>query len=127
MFGDIEPTQVLVTDVNGVRIVTVIGELDVATRGPLEQQLARVPSDGVERLIVDLRRVTFIDSGAIHALFKAGTSLDDSMAILLIEPGFVRRVLDIVEIDRVFRIESSLADAMGRVGAAPPGRAPVSQ
>jgi anti-sigma B factor antagonist len=120
VFDAAEPTRVLVTDVNGVRIVTVIGELDVATRGPLEQQLAKVASDGVHSLIVDLRRVTFIDSGAIHALFKAGTSLDDSRAILLIEPGFVRRVLDIVEIERVFAIESSLTDAMNRVGAALP-------
>lgn len=120
MFGAPEATRVLVTDVNGVRIVTAIGELDVATRGPLERQLAKVASDGVSRLIVDLRRVTFIDSGSIHALFRTGTSMGDSNAVLLIEPGFMRRVLDIVEIDRVFTIENSLADAMSRAGSTLP-------
>ena len=116
MFAPPDPASVLVTDVNGVRIVTVIGELDLATRGPLEQELQKV-TDGASHLIIDLRRVTFIDSGAIHALFKAGTKFDESRAFLLVEPGFVRRVLDIVEIDQVFSIESSLSEAMNRVGA----------
>ena len=58
-------------------VAALVEQLDVATRGPLEQQLAKVASDGVASLIVDLRRVTFIDSGAIQALFKAGTSLDE--------------------------------------------------
>jgi len=120
VFSVTEPTRVVVTDVDGIRIVTVIGELDVATRGPLEQQLEQVSADGVSGLIVDLRRVTFIDSGSIHALFKAGTGVDDSNRVLVIEPGFVRRVLDIVEIHRVFAIEASLSDAMARMGATLP-------
>jgi len=120
VFSVTEPTRVVVTDVDGIRIVTVIGELDVATRGPLEQQLDTVAMDGASGLIVDLRRVTFIDSGSIHALFKAGTGFDDSNRVLVIEPGFVRRVLDIVEIHRVFAIEASLSDAMARMGGTLP-------
>jgi anti-anti-sigma factor len=117
VFGKPEPARVLTTNVDGVRIVTAIGELDVATSGLLEQHLAGAVADDVRSLVVDLTRVMFIDSSNIQALFKAGASFRGKKPVLIVEPGFVRRVLDIVEIETLFAIETSLSDAMERVGA----------
>jgi anti-sigma B factor antagonist len=115
-----ELARVLTTNADGVRIVTATGELDVATSGLLEQHLAKVTAGRASGLIVDLTGVIFIDSSSIHALFKAGARFRGPKPVLVVEPGFVRRVLDIVEIEHVFAIEASLAEAMKRVGAEPP-------
>ncbi len=50
-------------------VVTVSGELDVATSQVLERELAKLPE--VALLVVDLRGVTFIDSTGLGVLVRA--------------------------------------------------------
>jgi anti-sigma B factor antagonist len=46
--------------------VTVTGELDIATVGRLEAEVAAVLARGARRLILDLSGLTFIDSSALR-------------------------------------------------------------
>lgn len=47
------------------------GELDLAGVGVLNAELNRVADDGAELTVVDLQRLTFIDSTGLSALFYA--------------------------------------------------------
>ena len=50
-----------------------VGELDLATAGILDEQVRRALTGGATRLVVDLDGVTFCDSTGIDALVKART------------------------------------------------------
>src|SRR5207249_7723676 len=54
----------------GVVIVAVTGDIDISTVPPLRERLSEL-ADGGQTLIVDLNRVTFIDSAGLGALVGA--------------------------------------------------------
>ncbi len=51
-------------------VMTLRGELDLAAKEHYEQGLEKIEDDGLERLIVDLRALTFIDSTGINLLLR---------------------------------------------------------
>jgi anti-sigma B factor antagonist len=56
---------------DGVALVALSGELDLATAPLLESCLAPVEADGPASIVVDLRDLMFIDSSALHVLLRA--------------------------------------------------------
>jgi len=56
---------------NGVALVAVGGELDMATTPDLVDRLTHLERTDVESILLDLREVTFLDSSAIHAFLTA--------------------------------------------------------
>jgi anti-sigma B factor antagonist len=52
-------------------VITVSGELDLASSAALEEELARVAESGAEQVIVDLRELEFMDSTGLSTLVKA--------------------------------------------------------
>jgi anti-anti-sigma factor len=56
---------------NRAVVFAVEGELDLASSPTLEQELDRVRDADADLLIVDLRRLRFMDSTGLHALVKA--------------------------------------------------------
>ena len=79
-----------------VRIVPA-GELDMASTPKLEQAIGELRETGVAYLIVDLRRVTFIDSAGLHlAVDLAADAKADSLRLeLLPGPPEVQRIFDV--------------------------------
>jgi anti-sigma B factor antagonist len=53
------------------RVITVTGELDLASSPALEEELARVARTDAELVIVDLRALEFMDSTGLSVLVKA--------------------------------------------------------
>ena len=53
---------------DGYDLVTLGGELDLSTKPTLDAEFSRLLSGEPGTLIVDLRRLTFIDSSGIHSL-----------------------------------------------------------
>ena len=47
------------------------GEVEVATVGPIHEQLERVTASGATRVVLDLRGVTFLDSAGVHLVLEA--------------------------------------------------------
>lgn len=52
-------------------VISVSGELDLASGGELEEALARAAHSDVEQVIIDLRQLEFMDSSGLNILIKA--------------------------------------------------------
>jgi len=76
------------------------GELDVATAPTLERNLSHIQHSDAERVTLDLRRLTFIDSAGLHLLERAHRrSLRKGMRLDVIAgPPAVQRALGLVAI-----------------------------
>ena len=88
-------------------VASLSGELDLTNAGEIEERLRRAaPAAG--ELVVDLNRVVFIDSAAIHVLFRLARDLGTGgLVLLLAQDAPVARVLDIVHMKDAVRIVPS--------------------
>jgi anti-sigma B factor antagonist len=62
----------------GAAVVAVSGELDLGTSPELEERLARAFDGGAELVILDLRRVEFMDSTGLRVLLGAHQRAHDT-------------------------------------------------
>ena len=112
-------------DVDGVRattaqigadayVVSVSGELDIATAGRLGEELERTSARDARRVIVDLVGLTFIDSVVLGVLTEEARRLraTGGTCTVVSQDPRILRVFEITGLDRVFRIERSLAEAV---------------
>jgi anti-sigma B factor antagonist len=94
----------------GVVVASLSGELDLTNARELEERLeAAAPADMI--LVVDLNRVVFIDSAALHVLFKLALDRGRDRLSLVVEPTApIVRTLDIVGMKDAVRIAHSLLE-----------------
>lgn len=57
--------------VHGLTVVELFGEIDLAGAGLIGAHLDQVTATDRPRIVVDLRRVTFIDAGGLEPLVRA--------------------------------------------------------
>jgi anti-sigma B factor antagonist len=74
-----------------------VGDLDLATVEPLWNEIDRVRERGFEKLVLDLRRLTFLDSSGLRLLVRAQEETHKDGAEFALVDGVpeVCRVLDI--------------------------------
>jgi anti-sigma B factor antagonist len=96
-------------------VLTVSGELDIATAPALRDRLDAAIEAGTHRLVVDLSAISFLDSVALATIVHAKQQLPEhgkmalvidpsSYVMLVFESGGLPKVLDLVE-TRVQAIE----------------------
>ena len=95
-------------------VVSVSGELDIATADRFAEELERTAERHARRVIVDLVGLTFIDSVALGVLTEGARRLRAAggTCIVVSQDPRILRVFEITGLDRVFRIERSLAEAV---------------
>ena len=95
-------------------VVSVSGELDIATAGRFAEEFERTAERNARRVIVDLVGLTFIDSVALGVLTEEARRLRASggTCIVVSQDPRILRVFEITGLDRIFRIERSLAEAV---------------
>ncbi|HSF61152.1 MAG TPA: STAS domain-containing protein [Gaiellaceae bacterium] len=83
------------------------GELDLTNARALEARLAQIaPPDA--RLVIDLNRVVFVDSAALHMLFKVARRHEKGKLVLILEPTApIARAIAIVGLDQAAQILAS--------------------
>jgi anti-sigma B factor antagonist len=98
----------------GVRLLAPAGDLDLYVSADLRQQIFSAVADGVERLVVDLLDVTFIDSTALGVLADAAKRLRANAGSLAIvcRDSNILKVLEITGLSRLFRIYDSIPEAI---------------
>jgi anti-sigma B factor antagonist len=98
----------------GTPVVSVIGEVDLATVPALERTLRRAAMLGTREVIVDLTRCDFLDAAGLGVLSETRSELVGSgraLAIVLSQP-MVLKMIEIAELDGQFAIYPSLAAAL---------------
>lgn len=106
-----EPRGIQVTeetfDPSGL-VLTVSGELDVATAPALRDRLDVAIDAGKHRLVIDLSAISFLDSVALATIVHAKQRLPEhgrmalaidpsSYVMLILESGGLQQVLDLAE------------------------------
>jgi len=87
-------------------VVTLAGEADLSTVAVLRQALSAQIDGGARHVTVDLSRLRFADSSALHALAVAGLAIEETggrMELLRPQPP-VARVLALSGLDQVLTI-----------------------
>jgi len=89
MEGEGSPPQPLLrlerTDHDGVPHLELVGELDLSTANPLKLRLELIEREQPETIVVDLRRVTFMDSiglGILLAHLLRGRKVGRELALV---------------------------------------------
>lgn len=95
-------------------VVSVRGEADAHAASHLERELNDVLSRGSRSVIVDLAEVGFIDSTALGVLlrFQSRFRTRGGDLVLVSDDRRVLRTLEITGLDRIFRVERRLGDAV---------------
>lgn len=97
-----EPFRYSVTRKADLARLEVFGDLDLETVPRLQAGIAAARSDGVQRLIIDLRGLDFMDSTGLRCLLECHTAArrDDVSLWLVPGPPDVQRVFEITQTHR---------------------------
>jgi anti-sigma B factor antagonist len=92
--------------VGGTAQIAVEGELDIATLPEFEEVIASLREAGLERLVIDMRGLAFLDSMSIELLLRLHVELAAAGAelVLVRGPRAVNRLFEVMELDQVLVI-----------------------
>jgi anti-anti-sigma factor len=108
------PFQLRSSRVGDAVVLSIVGEIDMAT-APEVAHAIDGRHEGVERVVVDLSEVTFLDSSALNALVHSQRSLaENDIGFRIISPSdhAVRNVFDITHLTGPLSVVDSLDDAL---------------
>jgi anti-sigma B factor antagonist len=94
----------------GVPVIAVIGEIDVATAPQLRESLHGVIGEEHPTVVLDLLAVTFLDSTALGVLvgaLKRCRELGGELHVVVSDPRIVK-IFEITGLTKVFPISGSL-------------------
>ncbi len=103
----------------GCVVVTVVGEVDIATVARLRERLSALTAGGVP-LVADLDQVSFIDSAGLGALVGTATraaAYGGSLSVVCAQPK-IRQLFRLVGLDRQIPLARTL-DEVPEALAAP--------
>ncbi|MFD3680430.1 STAS domain-containing protein [Streptomyces sp. NPDC058613] len=115
MISDRDETVVSETTPGGTTVVRVHGDLDDDSTPALTHALTAAADSGCSRTVVDLSRVGFADSSALHALLAAQrTHTVTGTTLVLAGPlqTAVSRLFGVTSTGPVFRWADSAYEAM---------------
>jgi anti-sigma B factor antagonist len=103
--------------VNGVRVVAVRGELDIATSPQVRELLSDAATDRARPLVIDLVECEFIDSTGLAALLHGAKPAQNGEShVAIVSPGGdVRRMLELTAIDQTIPVFDGLEEALTAV------------
>jgi anti-anti-sigma factor len=113
-FLDMAPLDVTTEQHSGQTRVVLVGELDIATTQELENELAAIEANSPGILVLDMRRVEFIDSTGLRALITADErARSQGRRLAVVQgPNAVERLLSVTQLDQRLEIVDH-PDAVG--------------
>jgi anti-sigma B factor antagonist len=94
-------------------VVAVAGEIDVYTSPVLQEKLVEVLRDGSSNIVLDLSKVTFLDStglGVLITALKRCRNAEGDLELVTAQPN-VLKVLEITGLNDVFQVRPSLDES----------------
>ena len=108
-------------------IVSVEGDLDLASAPRLKWMLVDALGEGHTRLVLDLSLAPFMDSTALGVLVAVNRSLDSAGALVIVCPRpALLRIFELSGMDAAFPILATLEQALAQLDA-PAAEAPHVQ
>lgn len=102
-------------EIPDIALVGLTGELDLTNANELAQRLDGI-ADPDTPLVLDLNRVVFVDSAALHCLFRIARQRGPSGFALVVDPESpIAATLSIVEFGRAATIASTTEAARAAV------------
>lgn len=114
------PFEVKVGDLeNGVRTISVRGELDLSTAPNLEGPLEQALESGEGSVLIDLSQCEFIDSTGIALIVRAWQRLDSGengrALVICSQNDQVRRVLEITGLELSIPVHLTRDEAIAAI------------
>ena len=99
--------------VDGTKLVTLGGELDVFTAGAEVRELLEECAESARHVVLDMSQVTFIDSAGIGLLVKTHRRLADiERRLVMLRPHpSVRRIIELTGLDQVLAVADTWPEA----------------
>lgn len=112
--------QIQKSMVHGAALVTLEGRFEFGTRHEYKRVIGQIVQEGHRQLVLDLERVTFLDSSALGLLLLTDQNfkLNKGTFSLVRPTGYVRQVLELANLPRVIPIFESIDEAIDRLGSA---------
>ena len=101
------------------RAVTVVGELVGSSGARLMRMVQQALDDDVERLLIDLTAMTFMDSGGLAALIAAWSATVERkgrFAVVLAPESHAQRSLELRGVADVFAVAATREAALALLG-----------
>jgi anti-sigma B factor antagonist len=116
----VQPLSVERVTQDGVELVVVEGELDIATAAGLIGVLNSSVSDAIQSVVVDLSGVDFMDSTGLALLINANRrlSLRRKGFAVVCPPGHLRRVFEITDMLETLGVSPDRESALARCNGA---------
>ncbi len=95
-------------------VVDLEGEVDIYSARQFKDVLLQGIEEGAQRIIVDLAKVTFIDSGGLGVLVSGAKRVrrnNGTLDIVCCDDN-IRRILEITGLDRIFGIYATREEAL---------------
>jgi anti-sigma B factor antagonist len=102
--------------VDGIAVLVLYGEFDIAAAPGLREQLADVRSAAPRGVVLDMTAATFLDSSALRELLSADARLrEDGVALVLaaLHPA-VERLLELTSTTGMLAVAPTLEAALQR-------------
>jgi anti-sigma B factor antagonist len=96
-------------------VVELPAEIDVTNSDQVYAELVAALAPGVDAVVADMMSTVFCDSSGVHAIMHAYETADSrgvALRLAVSQHTSVRRVLQLVGVDRVLPIHESLAEAL---------------
>ncbi|WP_051714236.1 STAS domain-containing protein [Nocardia rhamnosiphila] len=113
MSGDSAPRllDVAVRANDGTAIVTVQGEVDMASAPQLQAALEDAQRGG-DPLVVDMSEVGFLGSAGLSVLLVISEAAAPGAGLRVVVSDAVRRPIELTGLDKLLSVHESLADAL---------------
>jgi anti-sigma B factor antagonist len=98
-------------------VITIVGELDIATSPKVRELLSEAARDADRPLVIDLTGCEFVDSTGLATLLhgaKPAQNGESNVALVCIG-GEVRKLLELTAIDRTIPVYETLDSAIDAV------------
>jgi anti-sigma B factor antagonist len=103
--------------VRGAWVITIAGELDIATSPKVRELLSEAARDEDRPLVIDLTGCEFVDSTGLATLLHGAKPAQngESNVALVCTGGEVRKLLELTAIDRTIPVYETLDSAIDAV------------
>jgi anti-anti-sigma factor len=104
--------EIEASEQNGVAHVLLSGELDLSTVEKVEHELTRLEAAGPATVVLDLSRLTFLDSSGLRLIVSADQRArrDSRRFVVVRGPETVQRVFSITHLDEQIELVGDVAE-----------------